>query len=121
MKIVMAIGASVVFGIASGVVAAIVIVPFAILDGGCAAGTPAAGLSGMSNDTAAIVAGTILLAVLLYVIALRLRARAVFFPAYAMYFFAECLSRRCIRSYIHLRPGSAAACASVGSVAGTIG
>jgi len=39
--------------------------------------------------TAAIVAGTILLAVLLYVIALVCVPVAVFFPAYAMYFFAE--------------------------------
>jgi len=59
--------------------------------------------------------------VLLYVIALVCVPVAVFFPAYAMYFFAECYPALHGADYIHLRPGSAAACASVGSVAGTDG
>ena len=90
MKIVMAIGASVVFGIASGVVAAIVMIPFATLGVVVVLLGHSGGLSWNAvTITAAIVAGTILLAVLLYVIALVCVPVAVFFPAYAMYFFAE--------------------------------
>jgi hypothetical protein len=90
MKIVMAIGASVVFGIASGIVAAIVMVPFVILGVVIVLLGHGGGLSWNAvTITAAIVAGTILLAVLLYVIALVCVPVAVFFPAYAIYFFAE--------------------------------
>jgi hypothetical protein len=90
MKIVMAIGASVVFGIASGIVAAIVMVPFVILGVVVVLLGHSGGLSWNAiTITAAIVAGTILLAVLLYVIALVCVPVAVFFPAYAIYFFAE--------------------------------
>jgi hypothetical protein len=90
MKIVMAIGASVVFGIAAGIVAAIVMVPFAILGVVIVLLGHSGGLSWNAvTITAAIVAGTILLAVLLYVIALVCVPVAVFFPAYAIYFFAE--------------------------------
>jgi len=91
MKIVMAIGSAVVFGIASGIVAAIVMVPFVILGVVVVLLGHSGGLSwNPVTITAAIVAGTILLAVLLYVIALVCVPVAVFFPAYAMYFFAEC-------------------------------
>ena len=90
MKIVMAIGASVVFGIASGMVAAIVMVPFIILGVVVVLLGHSGGLGWNAvTITAAIVAGTILLAILLYVIALVCVPVAVFFPAYAMYFFAE--------------------------------
>jgi len=89
MKIVLAIGASVVFGIVAAVVAAIALIPVVfivvlvvvLLRGGVSWNT--------GTITLAIVVGTILLAGLLYVIALVCVPVAVFFPAYAIYFFAE--------------------------------
>ncbi len=90
MKIVLALGASIVFGIASGIVAAIAMVPFVIVGVIAVLLGKSGGLSWNAvTITAAIVAGTILLSVLLYVIALVCVPVAVFFPAYAMYFFAE--------------------------------
>jgi hypothetical protein len=90
MKIVLALGSSIVFGIASGIVAAIVMVPFVILGVAVVLLAHGGGLSWNAvTITGAIVAGTILVAVVLYVIAMVCVPVAVFFPAYAMYFFAE--------------------------------
>jgi hypothetical protein len=90
MKIVLALGSSIVFGIASGIVAAIVMVPFVILGVAVVLLAHGGGLSWNAvTITGTIVAGTILLAVVLYVIAMVCVPVAVFFPAYAMYFFAE--------------------------------
>ena len=80
MKIVLAIGASVVFGIASGIVAAIAMVPFIILG---VVGVLLGHGGGLGWNavtiTLAIVVGTILLAGLLYLIALVCVPVAVFF------------------------------------------
>ena len=89
MKIVLAIGASVVFGIVSAIVAAIALIPVAIL-AVIVVMIVRGGLNwNAATITLAIVVGTILLAGLLYVIALVCVPVAVFFPAYALYFFAE--------------------------------
>jgi len=90
MKIVLAIGASVVFGIAAAIAAIFVILPFGVV--AIVAGIAGKGMGLAWNAftiTAAIVAGTILICVLMYVIALACVPIAVFFPAYAMYFLAE--------------------------------
>jgi len=90
MKIVLAIGASVVFGIAAAIAALFVILPIGIV--ALFVGIAAKGMGLVWNAftiTAAIVAGTILVCVLMYVIALACVPIAVFFPAYAMYFLAE--------------------------------
>ena len=90
MKVVLAIGASVVFGILSGIAAAIVIVPSALVvvavlilsKGGTFPWNAA-------TITAGVVAVVVVLAIVMYLVALVCVPVAVFFPAYAMYFFAE--------------------------------
>jgi len=90
MKIVLAIGSAVVFGIVGGIAAGVVLVPVVILGVITVIVAKGAGLDWNAfTITAAIVVGVILLAVLLYVVALVCVPVAVFFPAYAMYFFAE--------------------------------
>ena len=90
MKIILAIGASVVFGILSTIAAMFVILPAGIAAVVVVIVGKGAGLAwNPFTITAAIVAVTILLAVLLYVVALACVPMAVFFPAYAMYFLAE--------------------------------
>ena len=90
MKIVLAIGASILFGILSSIAALFLILPLAIVGAVAFIVGKSAGLGlNAFTITAAIVAGTIVLAVLLYVIALVCVPLAVFFPAYAMYFLAD--------------------------------
>jgi len=90
MKIVLAIGAAVVFGVLSSVVILVLLLPIGIVGGlvfllgkGAHLGWDA------FTITAVVVAGVIVLSLLMYVIALVCVPVAVFFPAYAMYFFAE--------------------------------
>jgi len=79
----------VVFGIVSAIVAAIALIPVAIL-AVIVVMIVRGGLNWNAvTITLAIVVGTILLAGLLYVIALVCVPVAVFFPAYAIYFFAD--------------------------------
>src|SRR5579883_2165141 len=79
MKIVLAIGASVIFGVAAAIAAIFVMIP-----------AKSAGMVwNAPTITAAIVAGTIVVGVLIYAVALACVPIAVFFPAYAMYFLAE--------------------------------
>jgi hypothetical protein len=89
MKIVMAIGAGIVIGIASLILGLIVAIPavglgiIAVITG------KTAGLTwNVFTITLAIVVGCILLAVFLYLMSLIAVPAIVFFPAYAMYFFA---------------------------------
>ena len=90
MKVVLAIGASVVFGIASTIVMTIAMIPVIILGVMVVLLGHGSGLGWNAvTITLAIVLGTILLAGLLYLIALVCVPVAVFFPAYAMYFLAE--------------------------------
>jgi hypothetical protein len=90
MKVVLAIGASVVFGILAGIAAVFVILPFAIVGVVMVIVGKSGGLSWNAiTVTAAVVACVIVFALLMYVVALVCVPVAVFFPAYAMYFFAE--------------------------------
>jgi hypothetical protein len=90
MKALLAIGAAVVFGILSVIGAMIALIPVAIVAGIAVIAGKAAGLGWNAfTITAAIVAGAILLAVIMYAVAVMCVPVAVFFPAYAMYFFAE--------------------------------
>jgi hypothetical protein len=90
MKMVLAIGAALVFNILGLIAAVVVMVPVAIVGAILVILAKGAGLGWNAfTITAAIVAGTLVLAGLLYVIALVCVPVAVFFPAYAMYFFAE--------------------------------
>jgi hypothetical protein len=90
MKIVLAIGSAVVFGIVGATAAVVVLVPVVILGVITVIVAKGAGLGWNAfTITAVIVVGVILLAVLLYIVALACVPVAVFFPAYAMYFFAE--------------------------------
>jgi hypothetical protein len=89
MKIVMAIGAGIVVGIATLILGLVIAIPtvglsiLAVLTG------KSAGLTWNAYTiTLAIVVGSILLAVFLYLIALISAPVIVFFPAYSIYFFA---------------------------------
>jgi hypothetical protein len=89
MKILLSIGAGIVIGIASFLVALVVAVPalglalMAIFTG------KTTGMTwNVFTITAAVVVGCILLAVLLYLMALIAVPAIVFFPAYSIYFFA---------------------------------
>ena len=85
LKLVMAIAAWITFSILAFIPALIIIGPSALL---VIAGI-AAGLTwSVATVSLAIIFGTIALFVLLYVIALVATPATVFFPAYAMYFFA---------------------------------
>jgi hypothetical protein len=89
MKAVLAIGASVVFGILSAIAAFFLLIPVVIVGVIVVIAGKGAGLSWNAlTITAAIVVGSILFVVLMYVIALVCVPIAVFFPAYAMYFLA---------------------------------
>lgn len=90
MKIVMALGAAVVFGIVTFIVILILLIPVggfgvvAVLIG------KTAGLTwNLYTITLAVVVGCIVLAVLLYVISFISVPAIVFFPAYSIYFFAS--------------------------------
>jgi hypothetical protein len=89
MKILMAIGAGIVVGIATVILGLIIAIPtigvsiLAVLTG------KSAGLTWNAYTiTLAVVVGSILLAVFLYLIALISVPVIVFFPAYSIYFFA---------------------------------
>jgi hypothetical protein len=90
MKIVLAIGASVIFGVAAAIAAIFVMIPIAIIAIVVVIAAKSAGMVwNAPTITAAIVAGTIVVGVLVYAVALACVPIAVFFPAYAMYFLAE--------------------------------
>lgn len=89
MKIVLAIGASIVVGIATLILGLIIAIPaiglgiVAVLTG------KTAGLTwNVYTITVAVVVGCILLAIFLYLVALISVPMIVFFPAYSIYFFA---------------------------------
>lgn len=90
MKIVLAIGASILFGIIGGIVFVVALIPMGVLGAIVVIIAKGAGLGWNAGTiTAAIVAGTLLVAAFLYLIGLVSVPLAVFFPAYSMYFFAE--------------------------------
>jgi len=87
---VLAIVASVIFGIAAAIVAIFVMIPIGILGVIVVIAAKGGGMSwNASTITAVIVAGAIVLCVLVYAVALACVPIAVFFPAYGMYFLAE--------------------------------
>jgi hypothetical protein len=89
MKIVLAIGAGIVVGIIAFIIALVIAIPAVVVSLAAIFGGKAAGLTWNAlTVTAAIVAACIALAVFLYVIALVSVPVIVFFPAYAIYFFA---------------------------------
>ena len=89
MKIGLAIGAGIVVGIASAILAVVLVLPAAAVVVAAVIAGKTAGLSWtVLTITAAVVGACILLAVLFYLVSLVSVPVIVFFPAYAMYFFA---------------------------------
>lgn len=89
MKIVLALGAAIAIGIAATIVVLIILLPAAALGALAVFGGHAAGLKWtLYTITLAIVIGSILLAIIIYAVALVSVPAIVFFPAYSMYFFA---------------------------------
>ncbi len=90
MKVLLSIGASIVFGILSAIASVVVIFPAAIVAVIVAIIFKGAGMGWNEYTvTATIVGIAIVVCLVLCVIALVSVPVAVFFPAYAMYFFAE--------------------------------
>jgi len=89
MKIVLAIGAGIVIGIASVILVLIIAIPVAGFGIAAAIAGKTAGLTwNVFTITLAVVVGCIVFAIFMYLIALISVPAIVFFPAYAMYFFA---------------------------------
>jgi hypothetical protein len=89
MKIVLAIGAGIVIGIVSLILGLIVAIPAAVLGIIAVLTGKTAGMTwNVFTITIAIVVGCILLAVFFYLTSLIAVPAIVFFPAYAIYFFA---------------------------------
>ncbi len=89
MKIVLAIGAGIVIGIVSLILGLIVAIPAAAIGIIAVLTGKTAGMTwNVFTITLAVVVGCILLAIFLYLVSLIAVPAIVFFPAYAMYFFA---------------------------------
>lgn len=89
MKVVMALGAAVVIGIVATIVIFILLIPAGGFGAIAVLAGKAAGLKwDVYTITLAIVVGSILLAVIIYAVALVSVPAVVFFPAYSLYFFA---------------------------------
>jgi hypothetical protein len=89
MKIVMAIGAAIVIGIASIIVVLLIGIPVGALGLVAVLTGKTAGLTWtVQTITLAVVAGCVVLAFFFYLIALISVPAIVFFPAYSIYFFA---------------------------------
>ena len=90
MKILMALGAAVVVSIVSFIVILIFLIPVGGIGVIAVIAGKTAGLSwNLYTITLAIVVGSIVLAVLLYLVSLISVPAIVFFPAYSIYFFAS--------------------------------
>jgi hypothetical protein len=90
MKIVMAIAAAIILGIVSAIVMLLFLIPIGGLGAVAVIGGMAAGLTwNLYTITIAVVAGSIAVFSLLYVISLVSVPAVVFFPAYSIYFFAS--------------------------------
>ena len=89
MKILLAIGAAIVLGIVGIVLALIILVPVAGVVIAAVVAAKAAGVGWtVYTITLAVVAGSVLLAVFLFINSLISVPAIVFFPAYSIYFFA---------------------------------
>jgi hypothetical protein len=90
MKVILAIGAAVVFGILSSIVVVLTLIPVAIVGVVVVILVKGAALGWNAfTVTALIVAGILLFAALIYLVGVICVPIAVFFPAYAIYFLAE--------------------------------
>jgi hypothetical protein len=90
MKIVMAIGAAVVLGIVSAIVMLLFLIPVGGLGAVAVIAGMAAGLTwNLYTITLAVVAGSIAIFTILYVLSLVSVPAVVFFPAYSIHFFAS--------------------------------
>ena len=90
MKIAMALGAAIAVGIVSAVVILALLIPFGSVGLAAILGGKAAGLTwNLYTISVAVIAGCIALFFLLYVLSLVSVPVIVFFPAYALYFFAD--------------------------------
>lgn len=89
MKVLLTIGAGIIVGIVGLLIGLIIAIPAAVVAVAAIFAGKAAGFTWNAlTITAAVVAGCIMLAILLYVIALISVPVIVFFPAYSIYFFA---------------------------------
>ena len=89
MKIVLAIGVGIILGIVGFMIGLIILIPAAGVAVAAVLGGKAAGLGWTAATiTLAVVAGSVLLAVFLFMMALISVPVIVFFPAYSIYFFA---------------------------------
>lgn len=89
MKIILSIGAAILVTIASVILAVVVAVPVVgVIVAAVLAGKTAGLTWNVFTITAAVVAGCILLAIFMYLIAMISVPVIVFFPAYSIYFFA---------------------------------
>lgn len=89
MKILLAIGAGIVVGIAAFILVMVLAIPAVAIVVVIVAAGKTAGLTwNVLTITIAVVAACILFAILMFVVALISVPMIVFFPAYAMYFFA---------------------------------
>jgi hypothetical protein len=89
MKIVLALGAAVVFGIITTIVMFIMLIPAGAIGVAALLAGKAAGMMWtLYTITAAVVAGCIALAIMFYVVSFVSVPGIVFFPAYSLYFFA---------------------------------
>jgi hypothetical protein len=89
MKIVLAIGVGIILGIVGFIIGLIILIPAAGVAVAAVLGGKAAGLGWTAATiTLAVVAGSVLLAVFLFMMALISVPVIVFFPAYSIYFFA---------------------------------
>lgn len=89
MKIVLAIGAGIVISLATLILVFVLVVPIVALGVIAAISGKTAGLSwDVYTITAAVVAGCVLFAILMYLVSLISVPAIVFFPAYSIYFFA---------------------------------
>jgi hypothetical protein len=89
MKIVLSIGAAILIGIASFIAALVILIPVVGVVIAAVVAGKSAGLDwNTSTITLAVVAGSVLLVVFMYLMALISVPAIVFFPAYSIYFFA---------------------------------
>jgi hypothetical protein len=89
MKIVLAIGAAIVLGVVSAIVILLFLIPVGGLGAVAVIAGMAAGLTwNLYTITLAVVVGSLAILLMLYVISLISVPAVVFFPAYAIYFFA---------------------------------
>jgi hypothetical protein len=89
MKLLLAIGAAFIFGIVTFIVLLVLLIPVGGLGAITVLGGGAAGLTWNAfTITLAIVAGSVVLVLLLYVVSMISVPAIVFFPAYSIHFFA---------------------------------